>query len=922
MGKQLLSVPSFSAGELSSRMEGRTDFQKYFSGCTKLENFVVLPHGPATRRPGTYFVSEIKTSANKTRLIPFEFSTEQTYILEFGNQYIRFFKDNGQITEGDKTITAITKANPAVVTSSSHGYSNGDFVTITSVVGMTEVNNKTFKVADKTTNTFELQDVDGNDINSSSYTAYSSAGTANKIYQITTSYTTAQLFDLKFAQSADTMYICHSSHEVSKLTRTGHTSWSLSEVDFAETGPYMDANTTTTTITPASAGTGTGVNFTASAIVGINGGDGWKTTDVGRILKFNSGEAKITARTNTTVVVCTITKAFANTDATATWQLGSFSDTTGHPSSVSFFEQRLVFASTTDQPQTLFFSKSGDYENMTSGTNASDAMVYTIASNQVNAIKSLKATRTLICMTTGGEYAVSSGSAQDAITPTNINIRKQSNYGSAGVDALSIGNATIFLQRAKRKIRELAYNFDTDGYQAPDMTILSEHITESGITQMDYQQEPYSVVWCVRTDGVLAGLTYNRLEQVVAWHRHIFGGKSDTTKNIIQQQISFTSNSTNVSTGSNTITLTSHGLSTGDPIYYYAGSNVIGGLNNSSLYYTIASDSNTIKLATTAANATAGTAISLTSAPSSDTTQYIYQGVNIQTDIIYSVAHGLQSGEIIYYDNTGTSITGLSENTKYYVGKVDDNQFQLYAKSDLLTPVNLTAAHTSEQTDNILKHAEVESVAIINGDEDEDQVWVIIKRWINGAVRRYVEYFTPFNFSKDLTAFHYVDSGLAYSGGSTTSLTGLDHLEGEQVAIVGDGAAQNNKTVSSGAVTIDTSSEEAKIGLLYSSDLQTMRLDEGYSETTQTKTKRIYDLSVRFHETVGASVGPNVDNLTAINFRDSSASMNLPVPLFTGDKFIEFDSDYGTEGLVYVQQPQALPMTILGIYPRLETENV
>ena len=903
-------------------MEGRTDFQKYFSGCTKLENFVVLPHGPATRRPGTYFVSEIKTSANKTRLIPFEFSTEQTYILEFGNQYIRFFKDNGQITEGDKTITAITKANPAVVTSSSHGYSNGDFVTITSVVGMTEVNNKTFKVADKTTNTFELQDVDGNDINSSSYTTYSSAGTANKIYQITTNYTTAQLFDLKFAQSADTMYICHNSHEVSKLTRTGHTSWSLSEVDFAETGPYMDANTTTTTLTPASSGTGTGVNITASAIVGINGGVGWATTDVGRILKFNSGEAKITARTNTTVVVCTITKAFANTDATVSWQLGSFSDTTGHPSSVSFFEQRLVFASTTDQPQTLFFSKSGDYENMTSGTNASDAMVYTIASNQVNAIKSLKATRTLICMTTGGEYAVSSGSAQDAITPTNINIRKQSNYGSAGVDALSIGNATIFLQRAKRKIRELAYNFDTDGYQAPDMTILSEHITESGITQMDYQQEPYSVVWCVRTDGVLAGLTYNRLEQVVAWHRHIFGGKSDTTKNIIQQQISFTSNSSNVNTTNNTITISSHGLSTGDPIYYYAASNAIGGLNNSSLYFTIATDSNTIKLATTAANATAGTAISLTSAPSSDTTQYIYQGVNIQTDIIYSVAHGLQSGEIIYYDNTGTSITGLSENTKYYVGKVDDNQFQLYTKSDLLTPVNITAAHTSEQTDNILKHAEVESVAIINGDEDEDQVWVIIKRWINGAVRRYVEYFTPFNFSKDLTAFHYVDSGLAYSGGSTTSLTGLDHLEGEQVAIVGDGAAQNNKTVSSGAVTIDTSSEEAKIGLLYSSDLQTMRLDEGYSETTQTKTKRIYDLSVRFHETVGASVGPNVDNLTAINFRDSSASMNLPVPLFTGDKFIEFDSDYGTEGLVYVQQPQALPMTILGIYPRLETENV
>ena len=913
MGKQLLSVPSFTAGELSPRMEGRTDFAKYFNGMTKCENFVVMPHGPVTRRPGTYHVAEIKTSANKTRLIPFQFSTTQTYILEFGNQYIRFFKDNGQITESNKTITGITQANPAVVTSSSHGYSNGDFVIISGVVGMTEVNGKTFKVADKTTNTFELQDVDGNDINSSGYTAYSSSGIANKIYQITTSYTTAQIFDLKFAQSADVMYITHNSHEVSKLTRTGHTSWTLSEVEFTD-GPYLDANTTSTTMTPG-ATSGDDQTLTASAST-------FASTDVGRLINFSNGYAKIRSYTSATVVKIDNKDAFDNTSAVTTWKLGAFSDTTGHPACVSFFEQRLVFADTSDQPQTLFFSKSGDYENMTSGTSSDDAMVYTIASNQVNAIESLKATRTLIVMTTGGEYSVTSGSSQDAITPTNINIRKQSNYGSAGVDALSIGNATIFLQRAKRKIRELAYNFDTDGYQAPDMTILSEHITDSGITQMDYQQEPYSVVWCVRTDGVLAGLTYNRLENVTAWHRHIFGGKSDTTKNIIQQQISFTSNSSNVNTTNNTITISSHGLSTGDPVYYYAASNAIGGLNNSNLYYTIASDSNTIKLATTSTNATAGTAISLTSAPGSDTTQYIYQGVNIQTDMIYSVAHGLKTGEIVYYDNTGTSITGLSENTKYYVGKVDDNQFQLYAKSDLLTPVNLTAAHTSEQTDNILKHAEVESVAVINGDADEDQVWVIVKRWINGAVRRYVEYFTPFDFSEDLTAFHFVDSGLAYSGDNTTSLTGLDHLEGEQVAVVGDGAAQNNKTISSGAITIDTASEEAKVGLLYSSDLQTMRLDEGYTETTQTKTKRIYDLSVRFHDTVGASVGPNVDNLTSIDFRDSSASMNLPVPLFTGDKFIEFDSDYGTEGLVYVQQPQALPMTVLGIYPRLDTENV
>ena len=902
-------------------MEGRTDFAKYFNGASNIENFVVLPHGPITRRPGTYFVSEIKTSSAKTRLIPFTFSTEQTYVLEFGNLYIRFFKDDGQITEGNKVISAITKANPGVVTATSHGYSNGDFVNISGVVGMTEVNNKTFKVANKATNTFELTDVDGTNVNTTNFTTYSSDGVANRIYQITTEFTTAQIFDLKFAQSADVMYICHPSHEVTKLSRTGHTSWSLDEVDFLSTGPFLDANTTTTTLTPSNASTGSR-NITASAITGINGGVGWLATDVGRVISMNNGKATITARTSATVAVATVTDAFDNTNAVTDWKLGSFSDTTGHPSCVSFFEQRLVFAATSDQPQTMFFSKSGDYENMTSGTDADSAMIYTIASNQVNAIKSLKATRTLICMTTGGEYAVSSGTSQDAITPSNINIRKQSNYGSAGVDALSIGNATIFLQRAKRKIRELAYNFDTDGYVAPDLTILADHISETGIVQMDYQQEPYSVVWAARTDGVLSGLTYNRLENVVAWHRHIIGGKSDTGKNIIQQQISFTSNTTIVSTSNNTITLSSHGLSTGDPVYYYAASNVIGGLNISSLYYVIRTDANTIKLATTAANATAGTAISFTSAPSTNTTQYIYQGVNVSSNFIYSAAHGFTTGDIFYYDNTGTTIGGLAENTKYYVEKIDNNQFKLYSNKTLTTVVDITSAHTSEQTDNILTHAKVESVAVIDGDGDEDQVWVIVQRWINGAVRRYVEYFTPFDFNEDLTAFHYLDSGLSYVGGDTTSLTGLDHLEGEVVDIIGEGSTQTAKTVASGAITLSTATEQAKVGLLYSSDLQTMRLDEGYTETTQTKTTRIYDLSVRFQNTVGASVGPNAATLTAIDFRASGSAMNLPIPLFTGDKSVEFDTGYGTEGLVYIQQPQALPMTILGIYPRLETESV
>ena len=840
MGKQLLSIPSFTAGEMSSSMQGRTDFQKYFNAATRIENFVVLPHGPVTRRPGTYFTAEVKTSSLKTRLIPFTFSTEQAYILEFGNQYIRFYKDDGQIQ---------------------------------------------------------------------------SSGSA---YEISSPYLTAELFNIKFAQSADVMYLCHPNHPVRKLSRTGHTSWTITEIEFTD-GPYLDLNLSDTTLTPS--GTTGSVTITASATTGINGGSGFLSTDVDRLISLKDGYVKITAVGSTTSITATVKSDLDNTTATKDWSLGAFSETTGFASVVSFFQQRLVFAGTTNNPQTMYFSKSGDYENMTSGTADDAAMVYTIASNQVNAIQAMKATRTLIVMTTGGEYAVTAGSGF-AITPTNISIVKQSNYGSSNVDALSIGNATIFLQRAKRKIRELAYNFDSDGYVAPDLTILADHISETGIIQMDYQQEPYSVVWGVRSDGVLIGLTYNRLENVVAWHRHIIGGKADTGKTVKQQKITFTSNSTNVNTTNNTITLTGHGLSTGDQVYYYAASNVIGGLSNSKVYYVISVDTNTIKLARSTSGASAGTAVSLTSAPGSDTTQFIYQGVNINNNFLFISNHGFKTGDHIFYNNSGTAISGLSENTKYFVSKIDDNQIQLFTDEKLDTVANLTSAHTSEQTDKILTHAKVESVAVIDGDNDEDQVWLVVQRYINGATKRYVEYFTPFEFNKDLTLFHFLDSGLTYNGGETSSLTGLTHLEGETVSIIGEGSVQNSKVVGSGAVSLDTAIEEATVGLLYSSDLQTMRLDEGYTETTQTKTKRVYDLSVRFLDTIGASVGPDADTLTSIDFRDSSASMDLPVPLFTGDKSIEFDVGHGTEGLIYIKQPQALPMTILGIYPRLETESV
>src|SRR5210317_543877 len=674
MGRVAVELTNFTGGELSPRLDGRNDLAKYNSGCKTLENMIVYPHGSASRRSGTQFVAEVKDSTKKTRLISFEFSTVQTYMLEFGNQYIRFYKDNGQILSG---------------------------------------------------------------------------GSA---YEIASPYLEAELFDIKFAQSADTMYICHPNHSPKKLTRSGHTSWTLVD-DVIINGPFMDHNVETTTLTPSHKDVGQTTTVTASSTTGINANQGFLSTDVGRLLHITDGHLKITSVTSTTVVVGIVIIGLNETGSTTDFALGAFSDTTGYPSCVTFFEQRLVFAATTAQPQAIFFSRSADYENFDDKYHETvaddDAIVYTIASNQVNAIRFLTATRTLIIGTAGGEFAADGGGTGEAITPTNILINKQSNHGAANVDGISLGNATLFLQRAKRKIRELAYNFDVDGYTALDLTILAEHITESGITQMAYQEEPNSIIWCVRTDGQLLGFTYQREQQVTAWHRHIIGGS-------------------------------------------------------------------------------------------------------------------FGSGNAV-----------------------------------------------------------VESVEVLPTDDSEYQVWIIVKRTIDGATKRYVEYLHDLKFdTTDDTSFNYLDSQLAYDGSATTTISGLDHLEGETVSVLADGSTHPDKTVSSGAISLDRSSTKVKVGLPYVSLLQTMRIDAGAQNgTSQSKTKRIYEITARLYESIGIEVGPDLNNMERIPFRSSANAMDSGINVFTGDKEIEFRGNYETDGFIFVRQTQPLPLTILSLYPKLHTND-
>jgi hypothetical protein len=665
MARSAPAFSSFTAGEVSPRMEGRVTLETYREGLADMTNLLVMPQGGVTRRPGTEYLGEIKNSAQSARLIPFQFKTTDTYILEFGDQVMRVFRNGLQVIDAtDKTITGVTQADPGVITSNSHGFSNGDEIYIDSVAGMTELNGRNYRVANATTDTFTLTNLFGDAIDTTDFTAYTSGGTATEIYNIATPYAVADLPTLRFVQSADTMFIVHPSYAIRTLTRSADNNWTFA--------------TPTITGTPDPA--------------------------------LNTG-------------------------------------TDDYPSVVTFFEQRLVYGATNNNPQTLWFSKNGDYSNFTAGTGADDALIYTIASNQVNAIRYLSATRVLTIGTTGGEYVLTATS-DGPITPTTTLIRKYSNYGSAAIEPVQVADVTLFVQRGGRKVREFRYVGDINvaAYQAPDITIVAEHITAGGLSAFAYQQEPDGVIWAVRADGSLIGVTYRREEEVVAWHKHVIGGEFD-------------------------------------------------------------------------------------------------------------------GGQAI-----------------------------------------------------------VESIATLPSDTGEDELYMIVKRTINGVTKRYVELMRPFDFGGVTTGAFFVDSGLRYDGSAIGSLKGLYHLEGETVTVLANGASHPDRVVADGGVSLAYSSTTAAIGYGYTSSMQTMRIEAGSADgTSQGKPKRIHAITLRLHETVGIEVGNSPSENDRIFFRDSSMAMDQAVPLFTGDKDIEFPGGYDEDDRLYIRQTQPLPMSVLALFPRMNT---
>lgn len=919
---------SFAGGEVSDAIGARDDLSKYASSLSRAENFFVRISGALSNRAGLEFVCEVKNSTLDTRLVPFEFNTDETYVLELGNEYLRVIVDGGLVvdTGSQFSISGATKADPCVVTATGHTFSNGDEIFVSGVLGMTELNGRQFIVANAATHTFEIQDKSTTDVDSTGYTSYSSAGTASLIYEVTTPYQTADLRDIDYVQSADVMTLCHPDYAPRELTRTGNDSWTLTTVVFqpeqvfptglqvtvntagSETDRYLVTavnrdsgeeslaalNNTGQTITGATKADPCVITISShpytegddiyiQSVVGmteLNGLQyrvGTTTTNTLELQNIASTDIDSTGFTayssggTSNLLFAEVTNNATTRDATVSWtaaaeaesynvyrrdnglygfigrtELTSFTDenidpdttdtppkaknpflgTNNYPSTAGFFQQRRLFGNSTNYRQRIWMTQTGNFDNFSTSSPArdDDPITATIAALRVNEIRHFVPLTDLLILTSGGEWNVSG--VDDVITPSGIQVTPQSYYGAEKLKPLVAGDISIFMQPGST-VRDLGYKFESDAYAGNDISILARHLFDDfTVVAWDFAPAPYSMVWAVRDDGVALAQTYLREQEIFGWSTHkTLGDFKDVAS--VRESV--------------------------DDAVYFIVSRTVGARAVSYIerLHERDFDEDVQDAFFVDSGVTLDSPITLSGFTNAD-----------PVVVTSSAAHGLSNGDPVDISNLWVTDTSAPQGYS------------------LDTNINGTGY----------------TVANVTGTTFELQ---------NAGV------------DVDGTAF-----GVYYKGGkvrlATTTIGNLWHLEGRtDVGGLANGYVFRDKTVADGKITLDSAASRVHAGLLYTSDMETLRISTGQASTNQTvqgKDKKISRLTLRLDRSLGFWTGVSRDRMREAKF-GLPALYGQPMNLVTGDKDVTLPPDWNKSGRYVVQQRDPLPLTILALMP-------
>lgn len=538
---------SFARGEIAPALYARVDQNLYAISLRTCRNFLIQKHGGAYNRPGTRFIGEVKFSDLATAFVKFIFNDDQTYLLEFGHEYVRFYHDGERVFENGLNVTAggVTQGLPALVNLTAHGYEDGNWVRITGVVGMTQLNNREFVVGDVTANTFKLYYPGGASVDSTVFGAYVSGGVVERVYEIDTEYDEADVRDIKYTQSADVVRLVHPDYPINKLSRIFDTDWELEEIS---TEPSIQAP-----IEPSNNG-------------GSGGAASWRVTSIADKTFEESLPSELTESASTPSPGNTIVVSWPGVDGAIEYNvyrkkngiygfIGTAAETLfndngitpdtldsppkistpfledgDRPATVCHYQGRVIYAGSFNEPETVKASRTDLYDNFSESfpLQSDDPVTFTIGGQKVNRIVHLIDLGLLIIGTSSGIHRVD-GDEAGVLRPYNINQRQQVHHGMSKVTPIVVNNTVLYIEARGSIMRDLAYDFQSDGYQGNELSVFASHLFRGKVvTSMDYQLTPDSLVWITFDDGSMACLTYIREHAMLAWHRHDFNGEGTT----------------------------------------------------------------------------------------------------------------------------------------------------------------------------------------------------------------------------------------------------------------------------------------------------------------------------------------------------------------------------------------------------------
>ena len=816
---------SFNGGEWSPWADARLDLERYRSSCRTLENMRPTTYGGAFSRPGLVYIAGQDNPGSVGRVVPFEFSADTTLVLVFTDELMRPY------------TTGANPENPAVDISDSWVtatvYAKGDYVEWMSSIW--------YCLESHTSGVFATDQGAGK-------------WAMEEYFKMPTPYTAAELSDLQFAQLNDLIFITHPDHAPRVLSRHANNRWTLDLLDL-EYPPLRDENIDATTLDP-SAATGS-VTITASedifnvghvgsrwlikhrrsepfvelsvsaalnanstalmvvgswscSIVANEGTTNWDVTAVVqrsedkvtwetirtltgsrqdrsslitgteldlcwlRIRKISEdgtppavgnwkleavdpdhyGLFEVTAVSAPDTITAQVLFELGGTTATKRWAEAAWSDYRGWPRSLCIHDQRLVLGGNSSQPQHIWASIFDDFGNFRTGANDDLGLAVYNANQKSHAVQWLVSAGDLLIGTSGAEGPLERLDSSKAIGPNNVKFGRFTQTGSRHMEAIAVHDAVMFVSRNGRKVWEMAFAFESDGYKANDLTLLAEHVTDEAIVDIALQKSPETVLWCVTADGVLLGLLYERNQEVAGWFRYVTAGA-------------------------------------------------------------------------------------------------------------------------------------------------------------------------------------FESVAVVAGTGEQDEVWVTIRREINGETVRYLERLQPdrIRHLKDAEGDDMLenqglvccaDAAVIRNGTPITTVTGLQHLEGETVCVLADGSPQANKTVTDGTIDLDIEASKVIVGLPFTATLSPTFLETGDpGSVSKVAWKCISKVVLHFWRSLGCDVGTSGgSNWESLNFTPHGATMDQALPLFSGIKEARVESSSEPQAAVIIRQTQPLPLNVLAIHVFHEMNGV